>query len=123
MYCPKCGREHKTDDRYCVKCGHPLSQPQSTSSIQEKSYMPSPRQVGENASVQRAPSKRRGRLIRGILVAVLVIIGAYFLKGNEKSELSHLERGNNHLSAGEWQEAVTEYTKAIELGGEDVGSA
>ena len=24
-YCPKCGESNKTDARYCVRCGEPLS--------------------------------------------------------------------------------------------------
>ena len=68
MFCPKCGNEIKAGQKFCTKCGFKVESVEKT--VSEKAVS---NKETDKSSSSIAP------IITGILVALIVIIGAALL--------------------------------------------
>ena len=79
MFCSKCGKEIKDEDKFCTYCGQ---------------------KVEENTKKEKKPSSNRKKLmiIAIIVIAILIVTGiAIWIKSNERENADNINNENNVL--------------------------
>ena len=113
-YCPKCGKEVLEDTTYCPHCGSHIHALAPVLKLREK----------------KLPFKVKGSPFKAIFlkeilpILILVVVAAVFITHPQwfsvpflttDTAANHLNQGVALYEAGEYEKAVAEYTKAIEL--------
>jgi len=104
-YCSKCGKEVPTDATYCPHCGSLIRVPAPTPPI-----APAKKKA---TKLQRVVVSTVG-VILGIII-ISTILPALWHAPPTQLATNYLNQGNNLYKAGKYEQAVAEYTKAIEL--------
>lgn len=104
MFCPECGKNIKDESRFCPFCGTSLDE--------------------EIVRVEKSGSKEKGKLMKWIIIAgVVIIISAIIavLYVNKKNEIKKnnyqalMDEGNNYLEELDYKGAEANYLQAIEV--------
>jgi hypothetical protein len=85
LFCPACGSENASDQKFCTNCGSPLSG--GTGPVPAPSS--SPGQIAATSSTNKTLQSRNVKIILGIvvaiaIVAVIVFVGLPVMKNSQK---------------------------------------
>jgi len=101
-YCPKCGKEVPADAIYCPYCGSPIHAPIHAP--------PTPPPKKEAAKLRRVAA-----YAVGIVVCIMVVTAILSFLWRAPSATDYLKQGVTLFEEGKYEQAIDEYTKAIEL--------
>lgn len=131
--CPKCKAEVSAGFKFCKQCGASVTTNRDSDPPAQQAPEPSPPMVTRAAvtnSPARSPRKRRRWTLPVIAVAIVVVIGAglYAGAGTLRTYLpfggagkaslkadQHLNQGLTFASMKDYDNAIVEFTKAIEV--------
>ncbi len=128
MICKKCGGNNPDDANFCLFCGTGLGEKHSSLQEDERNTLPpvpseqyASNQVYRPETEGKPPKKRKGLVITGILVAVVLVAGAVIgvifgwnaYQGNRFHE--QLSLGEKYLNEMNYEEAVIALQAAVEI--------
>lgn len=128
MICKKCGGNNPDDANFCLFCGTGLGEKHSSLQEDGRNTLPpvpseqyASNQVYRPETEGKPPKKRKGLVITGILVAVVLVAGAVIgvifgwnaYQGNRFHE--QLSLGEKYLNEMNYEEAVIALQAAVEI--------
>ena len=128
MICKKCGGNNPDDANFCLFCGTGLGEKHSSLQEDGRNTLPpvpseqyASNQVYRPETEGKPPKKRKGLVITGILVAVVLLAGAVMgvifgwnaYQGNRFHE--QLSLGEKYLNEMNYEEAVIALQAAVEI--------
>lgn len=141
MNCQNCGNSCKEGARFCPKCGAELlafsnsenpntdtdfsqgdEKTGSKQSKETKNQTFSPREMNRKyKSVRRKARRKKGKRIAIIVIIIIataaVAAGYFYIQNKDQEETfqDHMDAGQKYLAEEAYEEAVDEFTEAIEI--------
>ena len=106
MFCPKCGKELKTGDKFCPACGAMVTHGALESNKE-----------AEDSNRYSVPSIKKKNPMKKIIIVALILfviggIGIFFLSGGKSGHLT--QEGKKLLNDGHISESISYFQSAIE---------
>lgn len=108
MRCQKCNHENKTDAKFCVKCGTPLSQNTKKIEIIDKHV--------ERKKIHF--NKKRTIITGGIILVISICIGIFFIFRSTLVNAQYneaIDAGQKYLTTQDYEKAEDSFLKALSI--------